>query len=86
MLYLLGTLGVTIYAFWAGVETRFKGANDDSLPLLLVGLYFIIFLQMFSGLLGFIVAKIIRKLGLGPRRPSVSLVPPREEDDPKFWT
>ena len=37
--------------------------------MLLVGLFFIIVLQMFSGLLGFLFSKIIRKIRGPVRRP-----------------
>ncbi len=67
MLYILLCLAIAVYSFWAGNKTKFAGANNDEIPMLLVGLFFIIVLQMFSGLLGFFISKIVRKIR-GPVR------------------
>lgn len=66
-MYILLCLATSVYSFWAGNVTKFRGANNDDIPMLLVGLFFIIVLQMFSGLLGFLFSRIIRKIR-GPVR------------------
>ena len=58
--------------------------------MLLVGLFFIIVLQMFSGLLGFIFSKIIRKIRGPVRRPQAAAHSPLHDqsirEDPKDWS
>lgn len=77
-----------IYSFWAGNKTKFRGANDDDVPMLLIGLFFIIVLQIFSGFLGYTVSKLIRKIRGPPRRNPQALVLTTSSlrDEPRYWS